>query len=154
MTCDEVFEALNSDPIDPEKQRAVDAHLAGCEECRRCKEGLAAFDDAMEHPERYEADPPHVQAAILARAHAKADEFRAARNGGPHKTGPKPTPPRRSSPFLTVFLASSLAACLVILVGGALFVRDRLGHEEGKGHVDPSPDTGPVVTDSSVRRRQ
>src|SRR5580658_10573237 len=66
MTCDDVFDVLSSDeaPVGSVKE-AVLAHLAGCEECRRDKEGLDEFEDALAHPEDHEPDPPEVREAIL-----------------------------------------------------------------------------------------
>jgi hypothetical protein len=93
--------------------------LDGCEECRRMKAGLAAYDEALEHPGRFEKDPLPVQQAILAAARAKAAEYRAANEAKPDGRASL-DPPRAGGP--RVFL---LAAAVLLLVGAG-FVIGRL----------------------------
>ncbi len=67
LTCDEFFEKTVDgwDELDPATRAACEEHARGCEDCRRLREGIEAYDDALANPGKYPGSSPELRAKIL-----------------------------------------------------------------------------------------
>ncbi len=131
MTCDETFELLARGDETPTEKRATDEHLATCAECRTMKDGLAAYDEAMSNPRKFERDPLPVQQAILAKARARAAEYR--------REGPSSLAPPAPARAVRILRAAAVVA-LILAVG---FAAGRLTAPEKRVLI--LPEEGPTV---------
>ncbi len=143
---------------------AFEAHVAGCERCRREVESLGQVR-ALARTVMDEAPPARAHDAILraareAAAAGPAQAAAAAKAGGagPAKMGAKAEPARASLwdwlrgrwAFPTL---ATVGAVAVLVLGSRLFLNPSTVHEIGRPASAPEPGAGPRASEAELRKQ-